>query len=268
MACSLGRRVVAVAAVSAVSVSAASGCGARQRAAVPAVAAPRAPAALMTAASLRREDVPKEFLPADDQEVFRGVRPSDPGCARLLRLVDGASGRSSSMDEDVPQSHVAYYRADPTTSLVEHVLRLPSGQAARRVEAARHAVADCPVMDFGRFGDTGWDGHGFDHAGMRRSRLSHPAALEDAVAVRYGHPDGGRRYGLDAIVARDDDDLLVLAASGEFGDDGERELRRMEARVMHRLTDAHDREKVVLTPASPSRAPGGVERVATPSPRP
>ncbi|RMI47109.1 hypothetical protein EBO15_04270 [Actinomadura harenae] len=222
------------------------------------MAALRAPAALMTAAALRPEDVPEGFLPADDQEVFRGMRPSDPDCARLLRMVDAASGRSSSADRDVPQSHVAYYRADPAATLVEHVLRLPSGEAAKRVDAARDAVAGCPVIDFGRSGDSGWDGHGFDQTGLERRRLSHPEGQDDAVAVRYSHPDGDQRYGLDVIFAREGSDLLVLAAPGEFAGDGERRLRLMEARVLRRLANARDREKVVLTPS-----PG-----ETPTPRP
>ncbi|RFU42479.1 hypothetical protein DZF91_06200 [Actinomadura logoneensis] len=263
MACSVGRRVVAAAIVPAVAAGV-SGCGTARQGAAPAEAEARAPAALVTAATLRREDVPKGFLPADDQEVFRGIRPSDPDCARLLRMVDGASGRSSAADPDVPQSHTAYYRAEPAATLVEHVLRLPRGEAAERMDEVRRAVAACPAIDLGPSGG-GWDGRRFDGRGLGRVRLTHPRRPHDVVAVRYTHPGGGRRYGLDAVFARTGRDFLALAALGEFGERGENRLRRMEALVLHRLADAHDSARVVLTP---TRATEASADSASPTPTP
>ncbi|MEV4253742.1 hypothetical protein AB0J52_11305 [Spirillospora sp. NPDC049652] len=269
MACSVGPRAVGAAAVAAV-VSAAgvslSGCGTERGAAAPAVAEAKAPAALLTAATLRRGDVPRDFLPAEDQEVFQGLRPSDPDCARLLSMVDDASARSSSSDPDVPQSHVAYYRADPAATLVEHVLRLPRRKAAGRMDEVRRAVAACPVIDLGP-SRGGWNGRRFDGRGLRRTRLTHPARVRDVVAVRYSHPGGGRRYGLDAVFARAGRDFLALAALGEFGERGEERLRRAEARVLRRLADAHDQARVVLTPTRPDD-PSTHEDSRTPTPRP
>lgn len=232
-----------------------------------AVAALNAGSAVLASAAIRQADVPEGFLPAEDQQVFRGLRPSDPECARLLGMVDDASSASSKARRDVSQSHAAFYRADPAASLVEHVLRLPSGEAARRVDEARRAVANCPTLDMGVPGATGWNGNAFDQHGLTRARLNHPETLKDAVAVRYSHPDGGSRYGLDLIFARANGDLLILAAPGEFSEAGEKQLRATEARVLRKLADAHDRQ-VILTPG-PSLSPSPRPRPkAAPSPSP
>ncbi|MFC4906546.1 hypothetical protein [Actinomadura gamaensis] len=248
MARSVGRRVAFAVAVSAVSALAASGCGA-ERAAMrgAAEAALDASSARLSSAAIRLSDVPEGFMPAEDQEVFRGMRPSGPECARLLRMVDEASAKSSLARRDVPQTHAAFYRADPAVSVVEHVLRLRPGEAARRVEEARQATAGCPSLDFALPGDTGWDGRKFDKRGLSRTPLDHPDTLADAVAARYSHPDGGRRYGLDVMFARAKDDLVVFAAPGEFDGDGEKQIRSVLARVMSRAAAAPERE-VVLTP--------------------
>jgi hypothetical protein len=45
-------------------------------------------AARLTAAVLSQRDMPSDFLPADDQQVFSRVEPADPDCRRLLVLAD------------------------------------------------------------------------------------------------------------------------------------------------------------------------------------
>jgi hypothetical protein len=41
-------------------------------------------AARLTAAVLSQRDMPSDFLPAEDQQVFSRVEPADPDCRRLL----------------------------------------------------------------------------------------------------------------------------------------------------------------------------------------
>jgi hypothetical protein len=96
--------------------------------------------ARLTAAVLSVRDLPSDYLPAEDQEVFRRLVPGDPDCRRLLDLADLRGLR------DVPQVHSVFYRADPGATLAEHVLTLSRERTEAYVQEAREAATGCPVM--------------------------------------------------------------------------------------------------------------------------
>lgn len=154
------------------------------------------PEASLTAAVLSQRDMPPGFLPAEDQQVFWGVRPSDPDCAGLLALADLRGLR------DMPQVHAAFYNTAPVATLVEHVVRLPAGQAARRVGDVRQAAAMCPAIRVG-VGERRMD--------LVRTRMRRPFGVWDAYAVRYRSRPRERPVHFDVFVVRVRDYLLVVA---------------------------------------------------------
>ncbi|MDL4771386.1 MULTISPECIES: hypothetical protein [Thermomonosporaceae] len=182
--------------------------------------------AVLAAAVLTGRDVPPEFLPAEDQHPFDGLRPDDPYCARLLRITGAIRARDFGGDGGSPEAHAAFYRLEPEATLVQHVFRLPSGKAAAAVDRGRRAVAGCPRLTF-TFGYRG--------IGMRRALLRRPAAVPDAFAVRYWSGPGPQPVALDMIMARTADDLLVLAAPGALGAGGAHGFEGIAAKAIAKL---------------------------------
>ncbi|MFC9974906.1 hypothetical protein ACFVH6_28790 [Spirillospora sp. NPDC127200] len=203
---------------------AAAGCGTRQTAASSA-----AGTAAMGPVLLSPRELPAGFYPADPQRAFRGIRPADPDCAELLRLADAVAVRGT---RGAPHGHAAYFRAEPPATLVQHVYRLPKGRAAALLADARAAAAGCPVITM----EVGDDREGR----LYRARLRPPAGAGEAVAVRYAGR-GQRQAGLDVVVARVGDDLLTVAAPGEFARGGAQTIEAAEQRAVRKLRDARDR---------------------------
>ncbi|MGI5168419.1 hypothetical protein ACQEU3_29130 [Spirillospora sp. CA-253888] len=203
---------------------AAAGCGTWRTEASSAAAG----AAAMAPALLSPREVPAGFYPADPQRAFRGIRPADPDCARLLRLADAVAVRGTS---GAPHGQAAYFRAEPAATLVQHVYRLPKGRAAALLAEARAAVVHCPVITM-EIGD--------DREGrLYRTRLRPPGGAGEVVAVRYTGK-GRRQAGLDVVVARVGGDLLTVAAPGEFARGGARTIEAAEERAVRKLRAARD----------------------------
>ncbi|MBA8949713.1 hypothetical protein ACFQU9_27075 [Actinomadura namibiensis] len=207
-------------------------------------AARERPEAAMTAALPTAREVPKGWLPAERQRVLEGIRPTDPDCARLLRLADADGDRGPRGLRNAPQAHAVYYLPDPGATLAARVFRLPPGDAAARLAEARAAIAGCPRLGM----EVGDD----REVRLRRVRPPRPGRLlPDQVGVRYLHGSGGRRAGLDVLVARAGDDLLVVAAPGAFGGGGARLIERAEARALRKLRAAHRRGAAAPTAPAP-----------------
>ncbi|MFI6516355.1 hypothetical protein ACIBF1_12420 [Spirillospora sp. NPDC050679] len=204
---------------------AAAGCGAEQTAASSAAAG----AAAMGPALLSPREVPAGFYPADPQRAFRGIRPADPDCARLLRLADAVAVRGT---RGAPHGHAAFFRAEPPATLVQHVYRLPKGRAAALLADARAAAAGCPVITM----EVGDDREGR----LYRARLRPPGGAGEAVAVRYAGK-GRRQAGLDVVVARVGDDLVTVAAPGEFARGGAETIEAAEQGAVRKLRAARDK---------------------------
>ncbi|WP_067479829.1 hypothetical protein [Actinomadura hibisca] len=206
-------------------VLAAAGCGAPQADVAPAAAG----TAAMGPALLSQREVPAGFLPAGPQRAFTGIRPADPDCARLLRLADNAGAREG---RDASHAQAAYYRTEPGATLVQHVYRLRKGRAAALVAEAREAVTGCPKIGL----DVGDDRETL----LYRVPLRHARTAGETVAVRYTSR-GARQAGLDVVLTQLGDDLLTVAAPGEFGRGGAQGIELAEARAIRKLRDARDR---------------------------
>ena len=177
--------------------------------------------ALLTAAVLSKRDLPSDYLPAEDQEVFQGLVPGDPDCRRLLDLADLRGLR------DVPQVHSVFYRADPGATLAEHVLELPHKRMDGVLKAAKQAAAACPVMQI-KIGK-GW-------LRLRRKALGGPG-----FGVRYNGWAGDRfqtRYDIAMIPA--EGRLLVLTQPTLIDPDkpiGTGDTRRLAITALRKLID-------------------------------
>jgi hypothetical protein len=148
--------------------------------------------ARLTAAVLSTQDLPTDFLPADDQEVFRGVGPGDPSCRRLLDLVDLRGLR------DVPESHSVFYRINPGSTLAEHVVGLGASGSRDYLGDVRKAAASCPVMRIPS-----------SRLRLHRRRLPAP---EGALGLRYtGWTDDNHVVTFDMVIAPVGDRLMVMA---------------------------------------------------------
>jgi len=149
-------------------------------------------AASLTAAVLSAQDLPSDFLPAEDQKVFGRLVPGDPDCRRLLDLADLRGLR------DVPQVHSVFYRPDPGATLAEHVLALPPARVQSYLLDARRAAAGCPVMKIS--------------AGEARLRLRRKPLTAPGFAVRYTGPAGDRYLAqYDIVMVSAGARLLVMA---------------------------------------------------------
>ncbi|MFI0354703.1 hypothetical protein [Actinomadura sp. 9N407] len=162
--------------------------------------------AQMGEAVLTRPEVPEAFAPAEDREVFAGLRPDDPDCARLLRLADLRDGASLQGRE----AHAAFYRPRPPASVAEHVFRLGPGEATRYVAKARTAARGCPEIGIPA---------GSREETLGRTWLRRPAGVKDAVGAIYSRDAVySRRQGgtaLSMLLVRSRNDLLVLSSAGE-----------------------------------------------------
>ncbi|MGI8335358.1 hypothetical protein ACRYCC_35875 [Actinomadura scrupuli] len=108
-------------------------------------------AAALAAAVLSLQDMPRGFLPAQDQRVFGGLSPRDPDCHRLLALadLDDLRDRSALGSPVPPQAHAVFYRAEPGSTMAEHLITLSPDQARGRFEDVRRAAAGCPLIELG-----------------------------------------------------------------------------------------------------------------------
>lgn len=93
--------------------------------------------ARLTAAVLSTQDLPSDYLPAEDHQVFRGVVSADPHCRRLLDLADLRGLR------DVPDSHSTFYRTEPGSTLAEHVVTLGQARVQSYLRDTREAAQGC-----------------------------------------------------------------------------------------------------------------------------
>ncbi|MCD0453533.1 hypothetical protein LO762_30755 [Actinocorallia sp. API 0066] len=168
------------------------GCGTREAAPAPPPQGPEA--ALLTAA-----EAPHGFLPAEPQEVFRGVVPFDRDCADLFALADGRGQRISA-----PRAQTAFYRAEPSATLSQRVLRLGEADARKAVADARRFIAGCQVVEAAA-------GQGVLRLGRAHARQPRLAAADTAaVAYRQETPEG-MRISYEVVVHRVGGDLLLVA---------------------------------------------------------
>ncbi|MBO2446550.1 hypothetical protein J4573_05575 [Actinomadura barringtoniae] len=154
------------------------------------------PAASMAAAVLSDRDLPAGYAPAENQRVFQGLRPADPDCARLLELADADESKDLDGAGDAPQAHAVFYRAQPVSSLAQHVFHLPPGMAAQRIAQARTAAAKCPRMMVAA------DGPGADSDGDGGASDDDDQSGDDQSADASG--DGG--VSADQLSADDQDE--------------------------------------------------------------
>ncbi|GAA2458506.1 hypothetical protein GCM10010191_93060 [Actinomadura vinacea] len=173
------------------------------------------------------------FLPAERQDVFTGLRARRPACARMLALADaktlkGLRAAPAGGGRGTGQGHAAFYRAQPPATMVEHVFRLPPGDAGRYVARASAAAAACPRIRIVL---------GPREAALRRARLPRPGGLRDAVGVAFT-AEGGRGTGLTMVWARSRNDLLVLAVAGESA--AGRAMERIAAAAVRKLRSFQD----------------------------
>ncbi len=152
-------------------------------------------AARLTAAVLSTQDLPSDFLPAEDQQVFGGLVPSDPDCRRLLDLADLRGLRG------VPKTDSVFYRPNPGSTLAEHVVFLTPVKIGDYLRDARRASAACGLMTV--------------HAGEARLRLHRrplPAPNSAGFGVRYvGRAGGTYLAHYDIVMVPDGERLLVVA---------------------------------------------------------
>ncbi|MDX6428365.1 MAG: hypothetical protein QOE54_731 [Streptosporangiaceae bacterium] len=157
------------------------------------------PAARLTAAVLSVQDMPPDFLPAQDQRVFGRLKPADRDCRRLLRLADLRGLRDVPIP---PQAHAVFYRTSPGSTLAEHLLALGPGGAQRHIEEARQAAAGCPQMRIGR---------GDGKVRLHRTPLAVPGFEDNAYGLRYTRRLSPR-YSIhfDMVMAQQGARLLVV----------------------------------------------------------
>ncbi|MCW2942024.1 MAG: hypothetical protein JWN00_5009 [Actinomycetia bacterium] len=149
----------------------------------------------LTAAVLSQKDLPADFLPAEDQEVFGRVEPRDPDCRWLLALADLRGLR------DVPQTHSVFYRAAPGATLAEHVVALTPAQAAAQIQSFKQAAAGCPAIQVG---------HHARRLRLHRTAMNLAGLGKDSFGVRYRQYAGSRQLTYDIVMVQDNDWLLVL----------------------------------------------------------
>lgn len=192
MPCVRRARVAALAAAMSVTVGfAGTGCGAGGAPGDP--AEPRLFAAVLT-----QQDMPPDYLPAENTKVFRGLRPTVPRCRELLALADlrGLHG--------VPHADAAYYQVAPGGEMVEHLLAVPPVRAHAYIAGVRETVRGCAGMTVRNGGST---------IGLRRVRLPVGRTGAESYGVRYAGWIAGHRYRfhVDLFTAREAGRLLVIA---------------------------------------------------------
>lgn len=157
--------------------------------------------ASVTAAILSPWDVPRGFLPAQAQAAFAGVVPKDPGCRRLLTLVDAHGLR------DVPRVAAAFYQAEPGATISQQVLHLGAARAQDQLTALREAKASCQFMA----ADVGGSGLRLAQVPLRLVRT----VAHDAVAVAYEQSvSKNYKISYEIVMARVGDDLLIVGNPG------------------------------------------------------
>ncbi|GAB3674712.1 hypothetical protein GCM10027589_44740 [Actinocorallia lasiicapitis] len=154
----------------------------------------------LTAAVLTQQDVPRGFLPAQAQPVFRGVVPRDPACRRLLALADGYGLR------DVPKAATAFYQMAPGTTLSQQIWHVGGVNAATFVREAKVAAASCPTMHATVSGTD---------LVLNRDPLATDGLPPGSYAVRYRQAaTADRLISYEMVFARTGDELVLLAAPG------------------------------------------------------
>jgi predicted small lipoprotein YifL len=197
------------------------------------------PEASMAAAVLSGRDLPAGFLPAENQRVFEGLRPDDPDCARLLRLADVDESKDLGGGGDAPQAHAVFYRAQPVSSLAQHVFHLPPGLAAQHIEQARAAASKCPKMLVGAGGagaETGDDDSDDQARDASTDARTDASTDENADELTVESPDGeghGRHHHRRRHHRKhDDEEKAAKPAVGEL------RMRRTDVHRRKALKDA------------------------------
>ena len=145
-------------------------------------------AARLTAAVLSTRDLPSDFLPAEDQQVFGRLVPGDPDCRRLLGLADLRGLRG------VPETASVFYRPNPGSTLAEHILVLPPAKISTYLRDIRRAAAACSVMN------------------LHALRLHRKTLHTPGYGVRYVGRAGSRYVAHYDIVALSDRERLLVVA--------------------------------------------------------
>jgi hypothetical protein len=179
--------------------------------------------ARLTAAVLSTQDLPSDYLPAEDQQVFRGVGAADPNCRRLLDLADLRGLR------DVPDTHTFFYRIDPGSTLAEHVVTLGPERVQAYLRQARKAADGCKTITVS--GDQ-------DDVRLHRHHL--PALPRQAFGVHYGGAaDDQHSINFDMVMAPVDAGRLMIVAQPSVVNEvhGHKALRieRIAATALHKL---------------------------------
>lgn len=157
--------------------------------------------ARLTAAILAKKDLPSEYLPADDQQVFRGVGPADRSCRRLLDLADLRGLR------DVPQKHAFFYRINPAATLAEHLVTLGPARVRSYLDDARKAAERCQTLVV----------RDAEEVRLRRNPIT--SLPPHAFGVRYSAPvDGRHSIDFDLVMAPLNGRLMIVVQPGLVDD--------------------------------------------------
>lgn len=158
-------------------------------------------AARLTAAILSKQDLPSDYLPAEDQQVFRGVGPADPSCRRLLDLADLRGLR------DVPVGHAFFFRLKPAATLAEHLVVLGQADVRGYLEQARKAAQRCHTMLMPEA----------DELRLRRQWIT--SLPPHALGVRYSAPaDARHSIYFDLVMVPIGDRLMIVVQPGLVDD--------------------------------------------------
>jgi hypothetical protein len=201
----------------------------------------RRQAARLTTAVLSARDLPPDFLPAEDQQVFGRVRPKNRDCRRLLSLAD-----LHGLGDTPPaaQAHAVFYRTNPGSTVAEHLLALTPERARRHIEDTRQAASGCPRIRLGT--------HGVRLLRVPLRPPGPPGAGDSAYGVRYSGRVGPRySVHFDLIMIREGARLLVVTQpaliDGRHPEQGDSTLRIVAAALL----------KLRRAGSPPGRAPLG-----------
>jgi hypothetical protein len=172
---------------------AATGCGAHR-------SAEATPTQRLAAAALSEAEVPAGYLPAENAEMFRGLRPADPDCRALFALAAAPAPTLGA----VPRVDTSFYQVDPGGWVAVHLLLAAPVPAHAFLLDLRRAAAGCDRIALRAEAYT---------MSLRRAPLPVRGIGEESYTVRYAGWVGGRhRFHLDIVTARPAGRLLVLTA--------------------------------------------------------
>jgi hypothetical protein len=151
----------------------------------------------LTAAVLSEQDMPTDYLPAENTAVFQGVTPQGRACRDLLALADVRGLRA------LPHADAAFYQVDPGGAMAEHLFQITPARAHEYIAAAREAGTRCRRIIVRTREYT---------MKLRQRPARLPSFGDESYTVRYAGWAGDRyRFHLDMLMARVADRLLVMA---------------------------------------------------------